>query len=116
MEVDGRRFPRISSAHSMLVEKVADQPVGEFAKSKSVGLGGCGFLSDESLGVDSHVKVMITVGSKVITSHARVAYERELTDGKLETGLEFLDLGAADRAILEELVDRSEPEGNGGTK
>lgn len=89
----------------MLVEQIEDAQAGEFATSRSLGLGGCGFLSDEEFAQGSIVRVGITVGSKVISAKARVAYQIPAPDGKYETGLEFLDLGAADRAILEDLVD-----------
>lgn len=100
-----RQFPRIGAVHSMLIEPVDDDQGGEFATSRSVSLGGLGFIGDEAFSDGQIVKVMITVGSKVIAAKARVAYQQPLENDRYDTGLAFVELGAADKAILEELID-----------
>jgi hypothetical protein len=103
-----RQFPRIGAVHSMLIEPLEEGAGGEFATSRSMSLGGLGFVSDESFNEGQIVKVMITVGSKVIAAKARVAYQQKLDDDRMETGLAFVELGAADRAVLEDLIDKGQ--------
>lgn len=100
-----RRFPRIGAVHSMLIEPLGAEQSGEFATSRSVSIGGLGFVSEETFDEGTMVKVLITAGAKVISAKARVAYQQKLDDGRYETGVAFVELGDADRAILEEIID-----------
>lgn len=89
-----RRFPRIDSRHSVLVKKLDGDTEG-FATTKSVGGGGCSFLSSDSFGVDSNVELLIVVDREIVRARCRVVYELDQTDGRVEVGVAFSDRLAA---------------------
>ena len=99
-----RRFPRIPSENAVLVKKTGPEESEGFAKTQVVGGGGCMFLSDESIGVGSRVELLISVHGRVIRARARVVYEIPRDDGQREVGVEFTDIGADDRGVIEGLL------------
>jgi hypothetical protein len=102
-----RRFPRIDySQHAVLV-KTIDTPaeIEELAETKSVGGGGCSFISAERLGDGTTVELMIAIEHEVVRARCRVVYETEMPDGRFETGVEFIDaLSEEDERRIEELI------------
>ncbi|MDW7711939.1 MAG: PilZ domain-containing protein [Deferrisomatales bacterium] len=98
-----RRFPRIPSENAVLIKKLGPEESEGFAKTRVVGLGGCMFVSDERLGVDSCLDLLISVRGRVVKTRGRVAYEVDTGGGELEVGVEFLEISPHDRAILQEL-------------
>ena len=105
MDRELRRFPRISAQHAVLVKRLGEVEVEELAATRSLGLGGCGFISDEPLGVGSIVEVLISVRREVVRTKAKVAYEIAEPEGKCEIGLEFLDLEDVDRDRIVQLFE-----------
>lgn len=103
-----RRFPRIAAQHAVLVKRLGENEVEELTATRSLGLGGCGFVSDEPLGVGSVVEVLISVRREVVRTKAKVAYEIAEPDGRCEIGLEFVDLEPADRDRIEQLFEQDE--------
>lgn len=99
-----RKYPRIASRHSVLVQK-PEGDVEEFARTKTVGLGGCGFLSNEPLGIGAVVNLLISVESSVLQSRARVVYELPCDDGRVEIGVEFVDMTPEDRRVINRLLE-----------
>ena len=100
-----RRFPRIPSANTVLVAQVDGEQVDHFARTKTVGLGGCGFHYPEPLVPGAIVELMIAVRPEAIKTLARVVYQREAADGNgFEVGVEFLALEPEHRRILERLI------------
>ena len=91
--------------NKVLVRDPADTPRAEFASTKSVGLGGCGFHSELPLEVDQRVELLILVEPLLLKAKARVAYARRLEEGGYDVGVEFVELKDRDRAILEKLLD-----------
>lgn len=103
-----RRFPRVRSEHSALIRLLGGEPFEEFARTKVVGLGGCMFLSEESLGFGSLLEVLIALEGKIVRTDARVVYEIPREDFRHEVGVEFLRVNGDDRAALASLVARKE--------
>jgi PilZ domain len=101
-----RRYPRVPSENAVLVRKIGVEGVEEFAKTKSMGANGCGFLADEPLGEGSYIELLISVTYKVINTRARVVYEIP-ADGRWEIGVEFVRLDEEDREIVDTLMSRS---------
>lgn len=100
-----RRFPRIPSANTVLVAQVDGTTVDRFARTNTVGMGGCGFRYPEPLLPGSIVELMIAVRPAAIKTLARVVYQHEAADGGgFEVGVEFLALAPEHRRTLERLL------------
>lgn len=103
-----RRFPRIPSANTVLVAQVDGEEVDRFARTKSVGLGGCGFLYPEPLAPGTIVELMIAMRPEAIKTLARVVYQAPAPDGSgFDLGVEFLALAPEHRRALERLLGPS---------
>ena len=99
-----RRFPRVPSENSVMVTKLASDRVEGFTKTRVVGLGGCLFVSDETLGVGSLLEIRIAISGRVAKTVGRVVYETPKSSGELEVGVEFVELDEADREIIRGLL------------
>ena len=111
MDRELSRFRRIDSQNAVLVKGVGKSDVvEELAATKTLGTGGCGFLSDESLGVGSVLELLISVRHEVIKTNARVVYEVAEDHGKCEVGVRFIDLSPEDRDRIEQLFETDEDE------
>lgn len=98
-----RKFPRVPSENTVLVKKMGQSEVEGFTKTKTVGLGGCMFLSDESFGIGSYFEIFISAGSHVVKAKGKVVYEIPDESGVLNVGAEFVDIDDEDRKLLETL-------------
>jgi len=108
-----RRFPRIPSANTVLVAQVDGEEVDHFARTKTVGLGGCGFHYPEPLVPGAIVELMIAVRPEAIKTLARVVYQVPSPGGDgFEVGVEFLALEPEHRHTLQQLLG-PEAEGPG---
>jgi hypothetical protein len=100
-----RRYPRIPTAATVLVSQVDGRAVDQFARTRTVGLGGCGFLYREELPVGAVVELMIAVRPVAVRTLARVVYLRAVEEaGAFEVGVEFLALEPEDRRRIEDLL------------
>jgi len=98
-----RRFPRIPSENAVLVKKLGPEELEGFAKTRVVGMGGCMFISDEALGVDAYLDLLISVRGRVVKTRGRVVYEIPQGGDEVEVGVEFVQISPHDRDIIEEL-------------
>ena len=103
---DARRFPRISSRHSVVLRKLGADPAGQLTRTKVVGLGGCSFVHPSPQGVGETLFLSFLVGEELGEARVRVAYESALPDGQYEVGVEFVEISEKDRALLADLVAR----------
>jgi c-di-GMP-binding flagellar brake protein YcgR len=101
-----RRFPRIPVENTVLVTKLDGASHEEFAKTKSLGLGGCMFTSDKCFGEETVLEMLITIGLDVIKTKVRVVYERpgEENDKEYEIGVEFVDIRERDQKTIERML------------
>lgn len=100
-----RRLPRIAARHAVLVRKAGEGAIEEFGRTRSLGLGGCGFESDVPIGVGSIVEVIISVSGRVLQTTARVLYETPKEGSKYDVGVEFLRVDVDDRQFLRTLLE-----------
>lgn len=98
-----RRFPRIPSENALLVKKLEAERIEGFAKTRVVGLGGCMFVSDEHLGKGTHLEILISVRGHVAKAIGQVVYEVARGPKEIEIGVEFVDLPAPDREVIQGL-------------
>ncbi len=82
-----RRFPRIQSENAVFVKKLGCESEEGFAKTRSLGPGGCMFVNPEPLGVGSVIEILIHAAEHVIQAVGRVVYEKENGSGGHEIGL-----------------------------
>ena len=98
-----RRFPRLKAEHPVFVEMLAERSNGEFARTRSIGEGGCSFYSPEGVGYLSLMKLSIALTGKVVTADGRAVYAVRERDG-YEVGVEFLRVSPEDRMHIRSLV------------
>jgi hypothetical protein len=98
-----RRFARLKAEHPVYVEVLAERNAGEFARTRSIGEGGCSFRSPEGLGYLSLMKVAIALRGRVVSADGRVVYAVRDREG-YEVGVEFLRVSQEDRAHIRALV------------
>lgn len=98
-----RRFPRSPAKHTALV-KTIDAGVEGFACTSNVSVGGCSILTREPVRAGVAVELMVTIDSRVIQVFGRTVYSREVEPGRVEVGVEFLDVIEEDAVLLESLL------------
>ena len=106
-----RRFPRIASHHSVLLKRLGDE-MEEFAKTKTIAVGGCSVVSPDRVGVGSNLELLIAVDGGVVTARGLVIYENELGDGRFDVGVEFRDLDAKDAERIAQILEKPREEGD----
>lgn len=94
-----RRFPRIASEHVALVSSRGGNESEGFAKTRSLGLGGCSFVTDAELAVGDGVQLLLSLAGRAISAQARVVYVLP-EGGRREVGVEFVEIEPADLAFL----------------
>jgi len=94
-----RRFPRIASEHVALVRATGATESEGFAKTRSLGLGGCGFVTDTPLAVGDGVELLLSLAGRAVSANARVVYVLPVGD-RHEIGVEFVEIDPADLAFL----------------
>jgi hypothetical protein len=99
-----RRFPRVPAEHSILVRLLGGPRFEGFARTRTIGLGGCMFVIPESLGYGSLIELLIAVDGRVLKTDARVAYEIRKGRSQHQVGVEFLRVAPGDRAVLDGLI------------
>lgn len=104
-----RRFPRIASEHVALVSSTRAEDSEGFAKTVSLGLGGCGFVTDADLAENDVVQLLISLAGRAISTRARVVYSLPV-GGRYEVGVEFVDIDSADLAFLKSRLPEASEE------
>ena len=99
-QVKRRRYPRIPSENAVLVKLLGSEVSEGFAKTSSVGLGGCMFFNSESIGVGAYLDLLISVRGTVAKAMSKVVYEIPADEG-YQVGVEFIQISDADRRLLE---------------
>lgn len=97
---DRRRFPRLSSECPVHVKKLGADDLEGPATATQFGLGGCRFVSTESVGEGASIEIMMDLQLRFITARGRVVYEVPQEDGTFEVGVQFATISEADREVL----------------
>ena len=100
-----RRFPRIASHHSVLVKSVGDDAVEQFVRTRTIAVGGCSFITDQTFGVGALIDLLIAIEHRVITATARVVYERPIEGMRKEIGVQFLKITDEDAEAITKLFE-----------
>jgi hypothetical protein len=101
-----RRFPRLKTEHPVFVEVLDERGPQGFARTRSIGEGGCSFKSEDGIGYLSLMKLSIALEGKVVSADGRVVYALHLPgrDGGYEVGVEFLRVSSEDRLHIRSMV------------
>lgn len=105
-----RKYPRIASHHSVLVRKAAGEALEAFARTRTMALGGCSFISPEAFGEGAPLELLIAIDHRVISVKARVVYERATDDGRSEIGVEFGPLAEEDAEAIHRVFENPDDE------
>ena len=103
-----RRYPRVDADNVVLVTRLGGAPVEGFTRTRVLAQGGCMLISDEPLGVDARLEVLLSFSGRVVQTHGRVVYENPAGADEYEVGVEFLEVGPDDREFLEQHLPGAE--------
>ncbi len=101
-----RRYPRVDAENVVLVKRLGAAPLEGFTKTRVLGLGGCMLLSDEPLGVDAELEVLLSFSGRVVQTRGQVVYENPRdSEGYevYEVGVKFLDINRDDQEFLRQV-------------
>ncbi len=99
-----RRFRRVPAEKALLVKRTGDDASEALAKTRTVGAGGCMFVHHEPLGVGTHVELLISLPRRVVKAQGRVVWEAVKEPGRVEVGVEFLDISRKDKRALDAIL------------
>jgi hypothetical protein len=88
----------------VLVKKIGDEESEALAKTRVLGGGGCMFLHETTLGVGSAIELLISLRGRVIKALGQVVWEAPATGGGVEVGVEFINVPAEDRQVLDTIL------------
>ena len=98
-----RRFPRFATERTALVKTIGEDVEG-FARTSAVSIGGCGIVLPGPIRTGATVELLLSIDSRVFQLFGRTVYSRELEPGRVEVGLEFLDVMEEEAVLLESLL------------
>ena len=90
-----RQFPRISAENVVMIHRIGPAEQQEMATASQIGLGGLRISSVEPLGVDSYLRLKITIDNEVVEATGRVVWERPADDGLTDVGVAFISIDSA---------------------
>jgi hypothetical protein len=98
-----RQFPRIPTENVVLIHRMGPEEQREMATARQMGPGGLMINSIESLGVDSYLRLMLTIDHEVVEAVGRVVWEKPGKEGGFDVGVAFvsIDQAHADRIMAE---------------
>ena len=71
-----RQFPRIPAEDVVLIHRIGPAEQEEQTKVRQIGLGGLMISSVESLGVDSYLRLKLTIDAEEVEATGRVVWEK----------------------------------------
>src|SRR5580765_8718 len=92
-----RRFPRLRVDQPIFLEVLDERGPQAFARTRTIGEGGCSFKSPYGIGYLSLMKLSISLVGRVVTADCRAVYQVPEGDGAFEVGVEFLRVSNEDR-------------------
>jgi len=100
-----RQFPRVPAEDVVLIHRVGPAKQEEESTVRQIGLGGLMISSVEALGVDSYLRLKLTIDGQEIEATGRVVWEKPTDDGGFDVGVAFISIDAAhSETIMARLV------------
>jgi c-di-GMP-binding flagellar brake protein YcgR len=98
-----RKYPRMSAEYVVAYRRpatdAADAPP-QFAKTRSVGLGGMMFATEAPLAPGEPVAVELVAEGRTVAAQGQVVYVERAADGLYENGVAFTEIAEEDREHL----------------
>ena len=90
-----RQYPRVPTENVVMIHRIGPAEEKEMATALQIGLGGLMISSVESLGVDSYLRLAITIDNEVVEATGRVVWEKPTDDGAFDVGVAFVSIDSA---------------------
>ncbi|MCG6949419.1 MAG: PilZ domain-containing protein [Acidobacteria bacterium] len=90
-----RQFPRVPSEDVVMIHRLGPAEEEEQTTARQIGLGGLMISSVESLGVDSYLRLKLTIEAEEVEATGRVVWEKPAEDGSFDVGIAFISIDAA---------------------
>jgi hypothetical protein len=90
-----RQYPRIPSENVVLIHRIGPAEQTGKGTARQLGLGGLMISSVEPLGVDSFLRLRITIDADVVEATGRVVWEKPADDGSYDVGVAFISIDSA---------------------
>jgi len=90
-----RQFPRIPAENAVLIHRLGPAEQEALARTRQIGPGGVMISSVESLGIDSYLRLMITIEHEMVEATGRVVWENPADDGSFDVGVAFVSIDTA---------------------
>lgn len=98
-----RRYPRMSAEYVVAFRRLlADggETAPQFSRTRTLGLGGLMFETDNPLDRGETIRVEIVVGEHTVTASGTVVYVDRRPDGPWQNGVQFTTISEDDRDAL----------------
>ena len=91
-----RQYPRVPADNVVMIHRIGPADQEAMATTRQIGLGGLMITSVESLGVDSFLRLTITIGNEMVEATGRVVWERDAEEGEgFDVGVAFISIDSA---------------------
>ena len=90
-----RQFPRVPAEDVVMIHRIGPAEQEEQTTARQIGLGGLMISSVDSLGVDSYLRLKITIDAEEVEATGRVVWEKPAKDGTFDVGVAFISIDAA---------------------
>ena len=101
-----RRFPRVRSYTTVLVETVDGNCSESLERALSLGLGGLSFTHHRSMAPGTVLELVLALNRRPLSARGSVVYSAPRAAGGCEVGVEFQELGLHERRLLEGFFNR----------
>ena len=101
-----RQFPRIPVENTVLIHRLGPAEQEALATTRQIGAGGVMVSSVEPMGVDSYLRLKITIGNEIVEATGRVVWENPSEDGAFDVGVAFISIDSAHHERIMSLLKK----------
>jgi hypothetical protein len=98
-----RRYPRMVAEYGVAYRRrlpEGGESAQQFAKTRTLGLGGLMFESDQPISQGEHLELEIVLGDHAVKATGIVVYTDRQGDGPWQNGVQFTEISEEDRDAL----------------
>jgi hypothetical protein len=91
-----RQYPRIPAENVVMIHRIGEGEQSGEGTARQLGLGGLMITSVEPLGVDSYLRLRISIDADLVEATGRVVWEKPAVDGEgYDVGVAFISIDSA---------------------